>query len=88
MLRESSGLGAGNATKFAGRFAQRAEANFQTAFARAARAIWPDKTDCVLADIGGVSDRAARDWLKGKVAPPATVIAAMVVEITNLGRAK
>ena len=54
-----------------------------TIHAVVARAIWPTKTAFMLAQIGNVSDRAAKDWLSGKVAPPATVVTAMLVEITK-----
>lgn len=61
------------------------EENFPRPFGAVARAIWPVKTAFVLADIAGTSDRAAKDWLAGRVEPPAIIIAAIVVEITRRG---
>lgn len=51
-------------------------------FGEIAKLVWA-KPDAEIAVIAGVSDRAARDYLNGKVAPPAIVIAAIVVEITK-----
>ena len=59
------------------------EAIFPQMFGRVARAIWPQKTAFILAELADVSDRAAKDWLSGKVAPPAVVVAAMFVEVTR-----
>ena len=59
------------------------EENFPQIFGRVARVVWPRKTAFILAQIGGASDRAAKDWLSGKVAPPAVVITAIMVEITK-----
>ena len=73
----------GTPIEFEGSRPQGREENFPTTFGRVARAIWPTKTAFMLAQIGNVSDRAAKDWLSGKVAPPATVVTAMLVEITK-----
>lgn len=51
-------------------------------FGEVAKVVW-DKPDAVLADICDVSDRAARDYLNGKVAAPGAAIAALIVEITK-----
>jgi hypothetical protein len=56
---------------------------FPQVFGRVARAIWPHKTAFTLAALANVSDRAAKDWLSGKVAPPAVVVAAMFMEVTK-----
>lgn len=59
------------------------EQKFPQSFGAVARAIWPTKTAFVLAEIAGTSDRQAKDWLAGRVPPPAILIAAIVVEITR-----
>jgi len=62
---------------------RRPEANFRRGlFGKIAKVIW-EKPDTVIAEIADVSDRAARDYLNGKVAAPAIVIAAIIVEITR-----
>lgn len=73
----------GTAIEFGGSSSQGGEDIFPTTFGRVARAIWPSKTALHLAVIGKVSERAAKDWLSGKVAPPANVTAAMLMEITK-----
>lgn len=82
-MLQVSGNSQTGAIKFEGSRLRGGEVNFPTAFGRCARAIWPQKTAFKLAAIGNVSDRAAKDWLSGKVPAPAVVIAAMVVEITR-----
>ena len=78
--RTEAGIGA---IKIDGSFKARTEANFRNRkFGRVCAAIW-EKPDATIASIAGVSDRAARDYLSGKVAPPAVVIAAINVEITK-----
>jgi hypothetical protein len=52
-------------------------------FGEVARVVWKHKTAFELAAIAGASDRAAKDWLSGKVAPPAVVIGVLVHKITN-----
>lgn len=80
-MHESFSSAAGTSTKIAGRSALRSEGNFRPwLFGAVAKLIW-DKPDTVIADIAGVSDRAARDYLNGKVAPPAIVVAAMLIEV-------
>jgi hypothetical protein len=82
-MRESRTEQGSASTKIDGSFRRRAEANFRNRkFGKICSAIW-EKPDFTLAAIAGVSDRAARDYLSGKVAPPAIVIAAIVVEITK-----
>lgn len=49
-------------------------------FGEVAKLVW-DKPDTVIAELAGVSDRAARDYLNGKVAPPALVATKMLHEI-------
>ena len=51
-------------------------------FGDCAKLAW-DKPDTVIADLAGVSDRAARDYLNGKVAVPAIVAAALLAEIVK-----
>jgi hypothetical protein len=58
-----------------------AEENFL--FRDVCRCIWPKKTDRELARIGGASDRAAREWLAGRIDPPASVVVAIMVAITQ-----
>ncbi len=69
--------------KIRGSSPHRREGNFPLAFGRCVRALWPNKTAFVLAEFAGTSDRAAKDWLSGKVPAPAIVIAAVIVEITK-----
>jgi hypothetical protein len=57
--------------------------SFPQIFGRVARAIYPHKTAFALAALANVSDRAAKDWLSGKVPPPAWVVANMFVEVTR-----
>lgn len=47
------------------------------------RSIWPDKTDLVVADIGGKTDRAARDWMSGRVAIPSVLLSAINRALTR-----
>jgi hypothetical protein len=81
-MRESRTERAVGASKIDGSFRERTEANFRNRkFGKVAAALW-EKPDTVIADIAGVSDRAARDYLNGKVAVPSVVIAAIINEIT------
>jgi hypothetical protein len=82
-MLDSSGKWPETPTRIGGSNRPGREENFPLAFGRAARALWPAKTAFVLATIAGTSDRAAKDWLSGKVPAPAIVIAAIVVEITK-----
>lgn len=71
------------ATKIDGSSTSAPEENFRpTLFGDVARVIWR-KPDTAIADIAGVSDRAARDYLSGRVPAPAIVIAAIVVALTR-----
>jgi hypothetical protein len=80
---ESSGSIEKSSTKIGGSFSSGAEENFRPwLFGAVAKVVW-DKPDMAIADIADVSDRAARDYLSGKVAPPAVVIATMFMEITK-----
>jgi hypothetical protein len=70
--------------KIDGRFSTNTEENFRPElFGAVARIVWPEKPDVRIAIIAGCSPRAAREYLNGKVAPPAIVIAAMFLEITK-----
>jgi hypothetical protein len=70
-------------TEIDGSSASAPEENFRPAlFGDVARVIWR-KPDAAIADIAGVSDRAARDYLSGRVPAPAIVIAAIVVALTR-----
>jgi hypothetical protein len=71
------------ATKIAGRFPPAGKETSPTLFGDVARVIWPTKTAFELAAIAGTSDRAAKDWLSGKVPPPACVVAEMFVRVTK-----
>lgn len=51
-------------------------------FGECAKLAW-EKPDAVIADIAGVSDRAARDYISGRVPAPGAAIAALMVEITK-----
>ena len=82
-MSESCGAIERSSTKIDGSFSSGAEENFRPwLFGAIAKIVW-DKADAAIADIADVSDRAARDYLNGKVAAPAVVIAAIVVEITR-----
>lgn len=82
-MGESCGAIEGSSTKIDGSYSSAPEENFRPwLFGAVAKIIW-DKPDTVIADIAGVSDRAARDYLNGKVAAPAIVVAAMFMEITK-----
>lgn len=52
-------------------------------FGKAARALWPRKTAAEFAYRGNVTERAAKYWLSGEREPNATIIAAVVNEITR-----
>jgi hypothetical protein len=52
-------------------------------FGPVAKLIWPIKTAAVLAEIAGREIRTAERWLSGEFEPPASVIAALIVEITK-----
>ena len=52
-------------------------------FAAVARLLWPNKTAAHLANIAGQSERMAKRWLSGEYEPPASVLAAVIVEITR-----
>lgn len=57
------------------------EENFPTDFGIVARALWPRKTAHELAAIANKTDRAAKEWLNGRVDPPSIIIAAIVARI-------
>lgn len=63
-----------------GSFARARKKTSKSLFGEVAALVW-DKPDAVIADIAGVSDRAARDYLNGKVPPPAIVMAELQREI-------
>lgn len=72
---------------FDGSLASGSEENFRAGlFGDVARVVWPLKTDATVAAIAGVSDRAARDILRGKVAVPACVLIAMMEQIAGRPR--
>ena len=67
------------------------EGNFQPGlFGDFARLAYPPphKVDAVLADIGKVTDRAARAWMSGSATPPPYVAAVCFVEIMRRCRCK
>lgn len=67
------------------------EENFQPGlFGDFARLAYPPphKLDAVLADIGGVTDRAARAWMSGTASAPPFVAAACFAEIMRRCRCK
>lgn len=73
-------------TKIDGSFRQVRKFSSKTCLAgEMAKLCW-DKPDAVIADLVGVSDRAARDYLSGKVAMPAIVFVAMWAEATKRKR--
>jgi hypothetical protein len=53
-------------------------------FGPVAKILWPIKPAAHLAVIGGVSERTACRWLSGEFEPPASVIAATILEMTKL----
>lgn len=82
-MRESVSESSRYSTEINGRIRSRSEANFRPQlFGACARLVWR-KPDAAIASIAGVSDRAARDYLSGRVAAPATVYAAMFCEIAR-----
>jgi hypothetical protein len=52
-------------------------------FAAVARLLWPIKTAAHLASIAGKDERTAKRWLSGEYEPPARVIAAVIIAITE-----
>jgi hypothetical protein len=52
-------------------------------FGRHAKLAWPFKTAAHVASIAGTSERQAARMLTGEFEPPASVIAALIVEITK-----
>lgn len=68
-------------TEMRGRMVPDREENFPNDFGIVARALWPRKTAHELAAIANKTDRAAKEWLNGKVDPPAIIIAAIVARI-------
>jgi hypothetical protein len=72
-----------SSTEIDGSFTARSEENFRPhLFGAVAKLVWR-KPDAAIATIAGVSDRAARDYLSGRVAAPAIVLAAMMVELAR-----
>jgi len=70
-------------TKFDGSLSTRPEENFRPRlFGEVAKIVWA-KPDTVIATIAGVSDRAARDYLNGKVPTPSVVLVALMHEIVK-----
>lgn len=67
--------------KIDGSFAAAPEENFRSClFGRVAKVVW-EKPDAIIASIAGVSDRAARDYLSGKVPVPAVVASRLLHDI-------
>lgn len=52
-------------------------------FGAVARVLWPHKTAAHLAAISGKDERTAKRWIAGEFEPPATVLAAVLVELTK-----
>lgn len=52
-------------------------------FAAVARLLWPSKTAAHMAAIAGKDERTAKRWLSGEYEPPASVIAAVIIDITK-----
>ena len=52
-------------------------------FGRHAKLAWPVKTAAHLAAIAGTSERHAARWLSGEFDPPASIFAALMVEIAK-----
>ena len=52
-------------------------------FGKHAKLAWPFKTAAHVASIAGTSERQAARMLTGEFEPPASVLAALVVEITK-----
>lgn len=59
------------------------EENFRCDFEAVALALWPGKTDHELAAISGKSDRAAREWLAGRVEPPGCILTEILARCTR-----
>lgn len=52
-------------------------------FGAVAKVLWPIKTAANLAAIANVSERTACRWISGEFEPPASVIAATILEMTR-----
>lgn len=50
-------------------------------FGECAKLAWGPKPDTFIAQLAGVTDRAARDYISGKAPVPAIVAATLLVEI-------
>lgn len=53
-------------------------------FGAVAKILWPEKTAANLAAIAGRDERTAKRWLAGEFEPPASVLAAVLVELTRV----
>lgn len=52
--------------------------NVRRRFGRACKALWDDKADQAIADIGQVDSRTVRRWFRGEQIPPWPVIRAVI----------
>jgi hypothetical protein len=82
MRNSSAPFGVASATEIYRRATSRPdEIVGPTKFGRIAKIIWPFKTAQCLADIGRTTTRSAERWLSGEHEPPASVVAALLVEV-------
>lgn len=82
-MLDSSRANGRPSSKFDGSLAYGAEEIFRAdLFGRVAKLVWR-KPDAAIAAIAGVSDRAARDYLSGRVAAPGIVLAALMVALAR-----
>jgi hypothetical protein len=81
---ESSAGAARLSTEIDGSSKPRPEENFRPGLVGdVCRLIWGKNADAKIAAIVGVSDRAGRDYLSGRVPIPAVLLAAIAVELTK-----
>ncbi len=74
----------GQTGKIDGSFPSPPAENFQAElFGDVARRVWGLNADAKIATIAGFTPRAARDVLRGLVAPPSIVLAALLLEIAK-----
>lgn len=78
---EESAFGA---REIEGRFAVGRDKIVTRRFGAVAKILWPEKTAAQLAAIAGRDERTAKRWLAGEFEPPASVLAAVLVELTRV----
>ena len=72
------------ATEIQGQFRPDKDKIVTRKFGAVARALWPEKTAAHVAAIAGRDERTAKRWLAGEFEIPASVIVAVITEITRI----